>query len=77
MLLTCINGTLKAFWYRDGYVRTSSGVYPLVTKMKSRNPLSKKFKNEFNDQLMTWLKKPHIHFMNDVIQIEHEDYGKY
>lgn len=77
MLLTCINGTLKAYWYREGYIRTSSQPYPLVTKIKCRNPLAKKFKNEFNEQLLAWLKKREIHFTNDAVQKEHEDYGKH
>jgi hypothetical protein len=24
MLLTCVNGCIKAYWYEEGYIRTSS-----------------------------------------------------
>jgi GH43 family beta-xylosidase len=24
MLITCINGNLKGYWYEEGYIRTSS-----------------------------------------------------
>jgi len=24
MVITSVNGILKAYWYRDGYIRTSS-----------------------------------------------------
>ena len=24
MMITCVNGILKGYWYREGYVRTSS-----------------------------------------------------
>lgn len=27
--MTCINGTIKGYWYRDGYVRTTSTEYSL------------------------------------------------
>lgn len=27
MLLTSVNGQLKGYWYRDGYIRTSSEAY--------------------------------------------------
>lgn len=29
VLMTCVNGTLKGYWYRDGYVRTTSSEYSL------------------------------------------------
>lgn len=29
MLLTSVNSNLKAYWYRDGYVRTSSKEYTI------------------------------------------------
>jgi hypothetical protein len=29
MLLTQVNGNLKAYWYKDGYVRTSSKEYSI------------------------------------------------
>ncbi len=29
LLITAVNGRIKAFWYRDGYVRTSSKEYSL------------------------------------------------
>ena len=29
LLITAVNGKIKAFWYRDGYVRTSSKEYSL------------------------------------------------
>lgn len=29
MLLTCINGNFKAYWYQDGYIRTSSKEFTL------------------------------------------------
>ena len=29
MMLTSINGQLKAYWYRDGYVRTASEYFDL------------------------------------------------
>ena len=29
MLLTSVNGIFKAYWYRDGYVRTSSYAFEL------------------------------------------------
>ncbi len=31
MMITCVNGILKGYWYRDGYVRTSSSEYSLST----------------------------------------------
>ena len=27
IMVTCVNGILKGYWYRDGYVRTSSAQY--------------------------------------------------
>lgn len=36
MLITCINGSFKAYWYEDGYVRTSSSEFNLKT---TRDPL--------------------------------------
>lgn len=29
MLMTCINGQLKGYWYIEGYVRTTSSEYSL------------------------------------------------
>lgn len=29
-LVTCINGVLKAYFYRDGYIRTSSKEYSMA-----------------------------------------------
>ena len=29
MLVTCINGNFKAYWYEEGYLRTSSNEYNL------------------------------------------------
>ena len=29
MLITCHNGKTKAYWYQDGYVRTSSAFFSL------------------------------------------------
>jgi hypothetical protein len=29
MLITCINGSFKAYWYEEGYVRTSSSLFTL------------------------------------------------
>jgi tubulin polyglutamylase TTLL1/tubulin monoglycylase TTLL3/8 len=29
MLITSVNGILKVYWYRDGYIRTSSEIYDL------------------------------------------------
>ena len=29
MLITSINGIMKVYWYRDGYIRTSSEIYDL------------------------------------------------
>lgn len=31
MMITCVNGILKGYWYREGYVRTSSSEYTLAT----------------------------------------------
>jgi hypothetical protein len=28
-LLTCFNGNFKAFWFEEGYVRTSSSIFSL------------------------------------------------
>lgn len=36
MLITCINGSFKGYWYEDGYVRTSSSEFNLKT---TRDPL--------------------------------------
>ncbi len=36
MLITCINGSFKAYWYEDGYVRTSSAEFNIKT---TRDPL--------------------------------------
>jgi hypothetical protein len=27
MLVTSVNGILKGYWYEEGYIRTSSGVF--------------------------------------------------
>jgi hypothetical protein len=35
MMLTCINGTIKGYWYRDGYVRTTSSEYSLTDNCSS------------------------------------------
>ena len=32
MMVTSVNGVLKGYWYRDGYVRTTSSEYSLNTK---------------------------------------------
>ena len=32
MMVTCVNGVLKGYWYRDGYVRTTSSEYSMNTK---------------------------------------------
>ena len=29
MMITCVNGFIKGYWYRDGYVRTTSSEYSL------------------------------------------------
>ena len=29
MMITCINGIVKGYWYKDGYVRTKSSEYSL------------------------------------------------
>ena len=29
MMLTCINGKMKAYWYQEGYIRTSSFIWSL------------------------------------------------
>lgn len=29
LLLTSVNGLLKAYWYKEGYIRTSSELYDL------------------------------------------------
>lgn len=29
MMITIVNGNLKAYWYADGYLRTSSEIYNL------------------------------------------------
>ena len=31
MMITCVNGIVKGYWYRDGYVRTTSTEYQLGT----------------------------------------------
>ena len=31
MLLTVNNGKLRAYWYQDGYIRTSSSIWSLDT----------------------------------------------
>mgnify|MGYP000035318433 CR=1 FL=1 len=36
LLLTCFNGIIKAFWYPEGYIRTSSSVFNLK---RNGNPL--------------------------------------
>jgi hypothetical protein len=28
--MTCVNGTIKGYWFRDGYVRTTSADYSLT-----------------------------------------------
>ena len=30
--MTCVNGVMKGYWYRDGYIRTSSSEYSLNNK---------------------------------------------
>ena len=69
MLLTVVNGRLKAFWYREGYIRTSSKNFGFVTKINCRNPLAKKYKAQFAQQQSTWLKDIPIHLTNDAVQI--------
>ena len=32
MMITCVNGILKGYWYREGYVRTSSSEYTVKVK---------------------------------------------
>ena len=32
MMMSCANGVLKGYWYQEGYVRTSSSEYSLLTK---------------------------------------------
>jgi hypothetical protein len=29
MMLTSVNGILKAYWYKEGYIRTSSEIFDL------------------------------------------------
>lgn len=29
MLITSVNGLMKVYWYRDGYIRTSSEFYDI------------------------------------------------
>lgn len=29
MMITCVNGIIKGYWYQEGYVRTSSSEYTL------------------------------------------------
>jgi len=31
MMMTCVNGQIKGYWYKDGYVRTTSTEYTLNT----------------------------------------------
>lgn len=31
MLMTCVNGIVKGYWYKEGYVRTTSTEYNLGT----------------------------------------------
>lgn len=68
MLLTCINGSLKAYWHREGYVRTSSQSYSFVSKINCRNPQAKKYKAQMAEQLAAWLKNRQIHLTNDIVQ---------
>lgn len=28
-MITCVNGLIKGYWYKDGYVRTTSSEYSL------------------------------------------------
>lgn len=30
MMITCINGFIKGYWYKEGYVRTTSNEYSLT-----------------------------------------------
>jgi len=32
MLVTCVAGSIKAYWYECGYVRTSSSTYSLKNR---------------------------------------------
>ena len=32
MMITSVNGILKGYWYREGYVRTTSSEFTLSTK---------------------------------------------
>ena len=32
MMITCVNGILKGYWYREGYIRTSSSEYTVKVK---------------------------------------------
>ena len=29
MMITCVKGLIKGYWYKDGYVRTTSSEYSL------------------------------------------------
>ena len=58
-------------------MRTSCKDFALVTKINCRKPQAKKFKNQFNEQQGQWLKKHDVHFTNDSVQCESDDYGKY
>ena len=31
-MITCINGYIKGYWYKDGYIRTTSTEYNLKDK---------------------------------------------
>ena len=35
MMLNCSNGTMKGYWYRHGYVRTTSSEYTLEISLGS------------------------------------------
>lgn len=30
IMMTCVNGLVKGYWYREGYVRTTSSEYSLL-----------------------------------------------
>lgn len=35
MLLTCVNGQIKGYWYQKGYIRTTSYEYSIKNSLSS------------------------------------------
>lgn len=81
MLLTCINGHIKGYWYKEGYVRTTSTEYSLKQSsggIHLTNDAVQKYLPEYGkyekgnklsyDDLSTYIDKYHKHLGKNFYQ---------